>query len=78
MLEPTREGTLIPLEVVLVEIWLRSGGQRGKKRCNKDVEEVNQAPSKRMRPSKTNAALANVAAPATKQAANKAPNPTML
>ena len=66
MLEPTREGTPIPSEVVSVEIWLRSSGQRGKKRHNKDVEEVNQAPSKRMRPSKMNAALANVATPATK------------
>ena len=77
MLELTREGTPIPSEVVLVEIRLRSSGWSSKKRCNEDVEEVNQAPSKRMRSSKMNAALANVATPATKWAANRAPS-TML
>ena len=49
MLEPTREGTRIALEVVSVEIRLRSGGRRGKKRRNEDVKEVNHTHSKRTR-----------------------------
>ena len=65
-------------EVVSAEARLRSSGRNAKKRRNDDVEEANDAPSKRTRPSKSNAASASVGALPTKQSRSKASTPATL